>query len=261
MRILVYTVLSIAIAASTALRAQTGTNTSHATAPAFDVAAIRQTLTTRGRPRITSSPFDGNFTASNATLKLLLEYAYGLPQTQVIGGPNWLNSTRFDIQAKTSASVSDHLHALPYDKGKLQKQQMLRSLLADRFKLEAHQETRELNVFALVVAKNGPKLDKSEEGTPIVRGWEGHLTVEGGENTVANFAAELSKRVNRIVLDKTGIKGRYSIDLDWSEDNDIDDDSPSLFTAIREQLGLRLQSERTTVPVLIIDHVEMPSAN
>ena len=261
MRTLVYTVLSIAIAASPALHAQTATNTSHGAAPAFDVAAIRQTLATRGRPRINSSPFDGNFTATNATLKLLLEYAYGLPQTQVIGGPDWLKSTRFDIQAKTSGSVSDHLHTLPYDKGKLEKQKMLRSLLADRFKLEAHQETRELNVFALVVAKNGPKLDKSEEGAPIVRGWEGHLTVEGGENTVANFAAELSKRVNRIVLDKTGIKGRYSIDLDWSEDNDIDDDAPSLFTAIREQLGLRLQSEKASVPVLIIDHVEMPSAN
>jgi uncharacterized protein (TIGR03435 family) len=257
MRTLVYTVLSIAIAASPALHAQTATNA----APAFDVAAIRQTLTVRGRPRINSSPFDGNFTATNATLKLLLEYAYGLPQTQVIGGPNWLSSTRFDIQAKTSGSVSDHLHTLPYDKGKLQKQQMLRSLLADRFKLEAHQETRELNVFALVVAKDGPKLDKSEEGTPIVRGWEGHLTVEGGDNTVTAFAAELSKRVGRIVLDKTGIKGRYSIDLDWSEDNDIDDDAPSLFTAIREQLGLRLQSQKANVPVLIIDHIEMPSAN
>jgi uncharacterized protein (TIGR03435 family) len=261
MRTIIYTILSIAIVASPTLHAQTGTNTSHATVPTFDVAAIRQTLTTRGRPRIISSPSDGNFTATNATLKLLLEYAYGLPQTQVIGGPNWINSIRFDIQAKTSASVSNHLHTLPYDKAKLQKQQMLRSLLADRFKLEAHQETRELNIFALVVAKNGPKLDKSEEGTPIVRGWGGHLTVEGGENTVTTFAAELSKRVDRIVLDKTGIKGRYSIDLDWSEDNDPDDDAPSIFTAIREQLGLRLQPQKASVPVLIIDHVEMPSAN
>ena len=259
MRTLVCTVLSLAIAASPALHAQTGTST--APAPAFDVAAIRQTLTVRGRPRIISSPFDGNFSATNATLKLLVEYAYGLPQTQVIGGPDWLSSNRFDIQAKTSASVSDRLHTLPYDKGKLQKQQMLRTLLADRFKLEAHQETRELNVFALVVENNGPKLDKSEEGAPIVRGWGGHLTVEGGDNTVATFAAELSKRVGRIVLDKTGIKGRYSIDLDWSEDNDIEDDAPSLVTAIREQLGLRLQSQKSPVQVLIIDHVEMPSAN
>jgi uncharacterized protein (TIGR03435 family) len=257
MRTALCTVLSIAIAASPALHAQTSANPS----PVFDVAAIRQTLTVRGRPRIISSPFDGNFTATNATLKLILEYAYGLPQTQVIGGPDWLNSNRFDIQAKTSGSVSDHLHNLPYDKGKLQKQQMLRTLLADRFKLEAHQETRELPVFALVVAKNGPKLDKADEGPPIVRGWEGHLTVEGGDNTLATFAAELSKRVHRIVLDQTGIKGRYSIDLDWSEDNDIDDDSPSLFTAIREQLGLRLQSQKALVPVLIIDHIEMPSAN
>ncbi len=91
MRTLVYAVLGIAIVASPALHAQTSN-----AAPAFDVAAIRQTLATRGRPRINSSPFDGNFTATNATLKLLLEYAYGLPQTQVFGGPDvaQLNSLR-----------------------------------------------------------------------------------------------------------------------------------------------------------------------
>jgi uncharacterized protein (TIGR03435 family) len=254
---MVCTVLSIALATSPALRAQTSANA----APAFDVAAIRQTLATRGRPRINSSPFDGNFSATYATVKLLIEYAYSLPQTQVIGGPEWLNSSRFDIKAKTSASLSDQLHNLPSNQGKLDKRLMLRSLLADRFKLTAHQETRELPIFALVVAKSGPKLDKSDEGAPIVRGWGGHITVEGGDNTVTNFAAELSKRVGRIVLDKTGIKGRYSIDLDWSEDNDIDDDAPSLFTAIREQLGLRLQSQKASVPVLIIDHIEMPSEN
>jgi uncharacterized protein (TIGR03435 family) len=255
MRIVVCTILNIALVAAPALQAQTGAS------PAFDVAAIRQTLATRGRPRINSSPFDGNFTATYATVKLLIEYAYGLPQTQVVGGPEWLNSSRFDIQAKTSASLSDQLHNLPSNQGKEEKQQMLRSLLVSRFKLTAHQETRELPIFALVVAKSGLKLDKSDEGTPIVRGWAGHLTVEGGDNTVTNFAAELSKRVGRIVLDKTGIKGRYSIDLDWSEDNDIDDDAPSLFTAIREQLGLRLQPQKALVSVLIIDHIEMPSEN
>lgn len=252
--------LSITIAASPALLAQAG-NTAPSATPVFDVAAIRQNLATRGRPRINSTPFDGNFTATYATLKFLIEYAYGLPQTQVIGGPDWLNSTRFDIKAKSSIALNEQLHNLPSDQGKLDKRLMLRSLLTERFKLKAHQETRELPIFALVVAKNGPKLDKSDEGAPIVRGWEGHLTVEGGENTVANFAAELSKRVGRIVLDKTGIKGRYSIDLDWSEDNDIDDDTPSIFTAIREQLGLRLQSQKAPVPVVIIDHVEMPSEN
>ena len=258
MRTTVCTILSITIAASSALHAQAAPA---AAAPVFDVAAIRQTLATRGRPRIISTPFDGNFGATYATLKLLIEYAYGLPQTQVLGGPAWLNSSRFDIQAKASASFSDTLHNLPSAQGKLAKQQMLRSLLASRFKLDAHPETRELPIFALVVEKNGPKLDKSDEGAPVVRGWGGHLTVEGGENTLSTFAAELSKRVGRIVLDKTGIKGRYSIDLDWSEDNDIDDDAPSLFTAIREQLGLRLQSQKASVPVLVIDHVELPSAN
>jgi uncharacterized protein (TIGR03435 family) len=257
MRTLVCTILSIAV--TPALHAQT--NPSHATAPTFDVAAIRQNLTTRGRPRINTTPFNGNFTATYATLKFLIEYAYGLPQTQVLGGPAWLNSNKFDIQAKASIALNDHLHSLPADQGKLDKRLMLRALLADRFKLAAHQETRELPIFALMVAKNGPKLDKSDEGAPIIRGWGGHITVEGGDNTLTTFAAELSKRAGRIVLDKTGIKGRYSIDLDWSEDEDIDDDAPSLFTAIREQLGLRLQSEKAPVPVLIIDHVEMPSEN
>ena len=257
MRTIACTVLTIVIAASTALHAQISAS-SASVAPAFDVAAIRQTLAPRGRPRINSIPFNGNFTATYATLKFLIEYAYGLPQTQVIGGPGWLNTDKFDIQAKSSANFSNQNKP---DQSKPDKRLMLRSLLADRFKLTAHQETRELPVFALVVAKNGSKLDKSDEGAPIVRGWGGHITVEGGDNTVTNFAAELSKRVGRIVLDKTGIKGRYSIDLDWSEDNDIDDDAPSLFTAIQEQLGLRLQSQKALVPVLIIDHVEMPSEN
>jgi uncharacterized protein (TIGR03435 family) len=228
---------------------------------AFDVAAIHQNLSPRGRPRIMSSPFDGNLNAMNTPLKMLLAYAYGMPQAQVLGGPDWLGSYKFDIQARTSGAAADRLHELPGDQGKQQKEQMLRTLLADRFKLQAHLETREMTVLALVVGKGGPKLNKSDEPTTSVRGWYDHIEVEGGDNTMTAFAEELSKRVGRVVIDKTGLTGCYDIELDWSDDDDDSDEAPTIFTAVKEQLGLRFETEKAQVPVLVVDHVEMPSAN
>jgi uncharacterized protein (TIGR03435 family) len=261
-------VLGISVGSSSALVAQANTAAAGSVRPsleplpsAFDVAAIHQNLSVRGRPRITSSPFDGNFNAMNTPLKMLLAYAWDLPQTQVLGGPDWLGSYKFDIQARTGGPAADRLHDLPGDQGKQQKQQMIRTLLADRFKLKAHLETRQMTVLVLVAGKGEPKINKSDEPTTSVRGWYDHIEVEGGDNTMAAFAEELSKRVGRVVIDKTGLKGCYDIELDWSDDDDNSDEAPTIFTAVKEQLGLRVESEKAKVPVLVVDHAEMPSEN
>jgi uncharacterized protein (TIGR03435 family) len=265
MRFAAALMLGIAMGASPTLLAQGGTVAGRQALVqlpvAFDVASIHQNLSLRGRPRIISSSFDGNFTATNTPLKMLLGYAYNLPQTQILGGPDWLNSYKFDVQARTSGPAADRLHDLPSDQGKQQKERMLRALFADRFKLKAHEETRQMTVLALVLGKGEPKLNKSDEPTTSVRSWYDHIEVEGGDNTVAAFVEELSKRVGRVVIDKTGLKGCYDIELDWSDDDDNSDEAPTIFTAVKEQLGLRFESEKAQVPVLIVEHVEMPSAN
>jgi uncharacterized protein (TIGR03435 family) len=267
MRFAVPLALGILLAAAPALPGQAGAASdahksgNEALPLSFDVAAIHQNVSPRGRPRIISSPFDGNFNATNTPLKMLLGFAYDLPQTQILGGPDWLNSYKFDVQARTSGPAADRLHDLPGGEGKQKKNEMIRALLHDRFKLKTHQETRQMTVLTLVVAKGGPKFGTSDEPTTAVRGWYDHIEVEGGENTMTAFAEELSKRVGRVVIDKTGLKGSYDIELEWSDDDDDSEDSPTIFTAVKEQLGLKVESEKAQVPVLVVDHAEMPSAN
>ena len=189
-------------------------------------------------------------------------------------GSAWIDSDKFDIEAKTDPAVSDRMKNLTSDQGRLQKQQMLQSLLADRFKLSVHQETRQLPVYALVVAKGGPKLAESKENGNTVSAKRGHLIVQS-RNSVATLAEELSKVLGRDVLDQTGIDGRYSIDLKWTPDDSAaptptaqqqatpmpDASGPSIFTALQEQLGLKLQPAKASVQVLVIDHIEPPSPN
>jgi uncharacterized protein (TIGR03435 family) len=242
-----------------------------AAAPAFDVAAIRQNLSDHtARTHIISSPFDGHFTAINATLKLLIRFAYGLPESRIVGGPGWLDSTKFDVEAKADEALDAHLKGMDGDAARLEKQKMLQALLADRFKLVAHMETRELPVYGLVVAKGGAKfLESKAEGTTI-DGGRGKIDVRGGNNSVALLAEELAKQLDRVVIDQTGIQGRYNLSLRWAPDDGgssmpggsaTADAGPSIFTAIQEQLGLKLESQKGPVQVLVIDKVEMPSEN
>lgn len=243
--------------------------------PIFDVAAIRQNLSDHtARTHIISSPFDGHFTAINATLKQLIRFAYGMPETRIRGGPAWLNSTKFDVEAKADGSVDDRLHGLSSDEGKLEKQKMLRALLADRFKLTARIETRELPIYVLVVSKGGAKfLESKAEGTTVDSG-RGKIDVRGGSNSVALLAEELAMQLDRVVVDQTGIQGRYNLSLRWAPDDGVAsgvnrtagsaaaaDAGPSIFTAIQEQLGLKLEPQKGPVQVLVIDSIEMPSEN
>jgi uncharacterized protein (TIGR03435 family) len=243
--------------------------------PAFDVAAIRENQSDHtARSHIISSPLDGHLTVTNVPMKMLLQFAFALPETRILVGPGWLNSIKFDIEAKADSSVDDRLGGLSSDQAKLLKQKMVQALLAGRFNLIYHMETRELPVYALVAAKGGPKLQPSKSNGSTVDSSNNKIDIRGGDNTVSLLAAELSKRLGRVVIDKTGIAGRYDVVLTWSPDDRTSvppsansaisaaaNLGPSIFTAIEEQLGPKLESQRGPVQVLVIDTIEMPSAN
>jgi uncharacterized protein (TIGR03435 family) len=146
---------------------------------------------------------------------------------------------------------------------------MVQALLADRFQLKTHQETRQLPIYTLVVAKDGPKFKPSKiNGTTDDTG-RTRLHVAGSDDTISILARELARTLGRVVVNQTGLTGRYDLRLQWTPDDapppngaPLDpSEAPGIFTAIQEQLGLKLESGRGPVPVIVIDSVEMPSAN
>jgi uncharacterized protein (TIGR03435 family) len=232
--------------------------------PIFDVASIHINNTeTDGHHHIINDPAESHFRAVNLPLRDLIQFAYGLPKSQILGGPAWLDSIMFDIDAKSDPLVDAQLHTLPTGQARQQKQLMVKALLADRFQFKAHQETRQLPVYALVVAKNGPKFKPSEINGTTINSGRTSLHVAGSDDTISILARELAQALGRVVLNQTGLSGRYDLTLRWTPDDATPDSSapPGIFTAIEEQLGLKLESTRGSVPVLVIDSVEMPSAN
>ena len=242
--------------------------------PAFEVSTVKQ-----NKSRNTGSIFsfqNGRFTAFNASLMSLIgREAYGITDLQILGGPKWLNSERFDIEAKTDSSVADKLRMLEGDQRTLEEQRILQQLLADRFKLATHWDAKDLPVYALVVGKKGANLHASTEPNsgPHIFFITGQFIAQ--DRTLQEIARamtqQLSGELGRIVVDQTDLKGRYDLTLRWTPDIDAapvkgDNASPapsgpSIFTAIQEQLGLKLESTRAKVQVLVIDHAEMPSEN
>jgi uncharacterized protein (TIGR03435 family) len=238
---------------------------------AFEVAAIHQDNTSAdGHHHIYNDPGQSHFRTINVSLKELLQFAYDIPKSQIFGGPRWFDSATFDIDAKADASVDKQLQALRPDQARHQKQLMVQTLLADRFQLTVHQETRQLPVYSLVVAKGGPKFKPSEaNGTTIDTG-RSRIHVQGSDNTIALLTRELAQSLGRVVLDNTGIDGRYDLRLWWTPDdspppmlNGAPDPNapPEMFAAIQEQLGLKLESTKGQVPVIVVDHAAMPSVN
>lgn len=251
---------------------------SPAVAPlAFEVSTVKQNKS--GSSGSSSGFRDGRFLASNTTLKNVLQYrAYGIPESRILGGPPWIGSQRFDIEAKTDSAATERLRTLARDQRRIETRAMFQQLLADRFQLAVHLETRDLPLYVLVVQKKGPSLSptKEPEGHSGTSSNDGQLTARG--LTLAQLAdtltQELSRELGRVVIDKTGIQGRYDFALKWTPDtgappmnNGADasapqpDAGPSIFTAIQEQLGLKLESSKGPVQVLVIDHAEMPSEN
>jgi uncharacterized protein (TIGR03435 family) len=242
--------------------------------PAFEVAAIKPNKSGGGR---SSSGFNnGRFTAENISLKILIQYdAYVIPEAQILGGPDWLTSQRFNIDAKVDDATAERMEKLPYEQRNQLRHQLVQQLLADRFKLAVHWEHKELPVYALVVEKTSTGIHPAKDPNKDSRSSSnGKLTDEGV--TMTDLAEQMTQILNRelgrVVIDKTGLQGKYDLALTWSPDNhsanftnaSADNAAPlgpSIFTAVKEQLGLKLESTKASVEVLVIDHIEAPSEN
>lgn len=231
--------------------------------PGFDVATIRPTgPSSDGHTHINYPPGD-RFSTSNITVLNLMQWAYGMPERQILDGPQWLGSTRFDIQAKADSGDQggDKFKGLTGEQDRDLKRRMVQALLADRFQLKLHQETRTLPAYDLTLAKGGSKLQRSKSNGQSFSVGSTHFNGEG--LTMSIIAEQLSKITGRVVVDKTNLAGRYDLKLEWSADDApaADNSAPSLFTAIQEELGLKLEAAKEPIPVLVIDHVDLPTAN
>jgi uncharacterized protein (TIGR03435 family) len=200
-------------------------------------------------------------------LRNLISIAYDVRTFQISGGPKWIDTARFDIDARLTTSDAATNPGLAREDQR-KRVEALRSLLADRFLLTFHQETREQSSFALVVAKGGPKLQESTESESFIRsmgrGWIKGQAV-GLQLLVVNLANELGQPV----IDKTGLAGKYTFELKWDASPPsaaqssvaTDPDESSIFIALQEQLGLRLEPQKSPVRVLVVDRAERPSEN
>jgi len=221
----------------------------------FDVASIKPNYESsdRGMHRT-----PGRLTAI-ASVKGLISIASDTPEIRIVGGPDWVGSLRFDIIATTPAN-SDQTFVSRDDK------QRIRGLLAERFKLITHVAKRDGEIFALVAAKGGMRLSPpttdSRAGLTAGRGRvEGHLT---GVNVALPMLEDfLTQELGRPVQDLTGLKGRYDFKMKWSrsDDSSAQSEYPSIFVALREQLGLDLIPKKAPINFIVIDHVERPSEN
>ncbi|MGC1422034.1 MAG: TIGR03435 family protein [Terracidiphilus sp.] len=245
--------------------------------PVFDVVSIHPNNSDHtARTHIYSYADRGHFIAINATLMQLLEYAYAIPDSRIIGAPAWTKSAKYDIEGKSDPEFAEKQAGLPYSKAKPQLLKMVQTLLADRFHLAAHLESRELPVYDLVVSKEGAKLaNVKEEGTTIDSGTHfgsSTITIKSSPHATADLAEMLARFTGRVVLDKTGLQGNYTINLKFASDDarsgvpntetvSVPDAGPSVFTALKEQLGLELKSSKAPVDVLVIDHIDPPSEN
>jgi uncharacterized protein (TIGR03435 family) len=239
--------------------------------PVFDVASIRQNVDPKIGWRM---QFTANgVSAVDVTLQYAIEEAYGLYDPQRwSGGPDWLNQRRFNIEARFDPAEYKNITLE-------QRRAMLQQMLADRCKLVIHHEPKEFPLYALVIARNGPKFKetKQEDLQPqslygssclITRSALDHLEMKGC--TTQNFVSILTARarfdLNRNVIDQTGLSGRYDFALNWTPEDPatatrLNSDGPSIFSALQQQLGLKLSPTKGMLDTIVVDRIEMPSEN
>jgi uncharacterized protein (TIGR03435 family) len=229
--------------------------------PAFEAATIKPAAPSSDGHTHINYPDGGRWSAINITLLNLMQWAYDIPQKQILEGPSWMDSTRFDIRATTDAPTDAMLRALPGERDREVKHRMVQRLLEQRFAMKLHRETRVLPAYDLVVAKGGSKLTESKASGKSFGGGRAYFEAEG--LTTELIAQQLSQIAGRVVVDRSGLDGRYDLKLKWTPDDAVAtaDSSPELFTAIEEQLGLQLKAAKEPVPVLVVDHIEPPSPN
>jgi uncharacterized protein (TIGR03435 family) len=224
-----------------------------AQSPAFEVASIKLNNSGSGRGTETTGP--GRVTFVNTNISSLIQQAFGIKGFQISGAPGWVTSDQFDVSATTGTSkdLSD-IELEPY----------FESLLAERFHLRYHRETKEMQVYALGVAKTGTKLTAhagaGDNSTGINNG-PAKTTMKSINISMSVFAGTLGGRLDRMVIDNTGLTGGYDLTLEWAPNPSPDSTEPSLFTALQEQLGLKLESTKAPVEIIVIDNIERPSEN
>jgi len=262
-----------------------------ATRQEFEVASVKPNTSGNNMVMI-RPPAGGRFTATNARLKMLIGLAYNVQNFEISGGPAWINSDGYDIEAKAADS----------NIGIEQLRPMLQTLLEDRFRLMIHREAKEVPVYALMAGKNGPKLPQANEKgcvafgpnsppppppapgqpfaappTPCGGFMQGPNRLEGGKVSMEQFVGALSRILGRPVIDKTGFTGTFDVHLEFTPEGTalmggglgppgglapgFDTSGPSIFTAVQDQLGLRLESQKGPAELLVIDHAEKASEN
>lgn len=220
----------------------------------FDVVAIRPSLSGPAPGTGFDLNGTGRMRITNITLKALIRTAYRLQSDQIVGGQGWLDSDRFDIDAKT-----ENPEKIEPDQLKT----MLQDLPADRFGVKTHEETREMTVYALLPDKSGAKMKANADGPGTFMNTDsgpGKARMTG-KASLEQLAGYIGNKLGRVVLDKTGLQGTYDVALEWDPEQAGDSNGPSLFTALKEQLGLRLETQKGQVEVFVIDRAERPSEN
>lgn len=244
-------------------------------APTFAVATIKP-----GNPAANNSSMninDGRVTTENVSLESLIQFAYNLSSgsgDQIIAAPNWVRTSKFDIVAKPDEATSTAISKMNSDDRDKALRHMVQDLLADRFNLKLHHETRSLPVLALTIDKSRSKLSKPANATGGSLNSNSSNTqahIEGRNVSLAALANNLGRQPEiggRLVVDQTGLTANYDFNLKWTPqqlaENPDDSSSasgPSLFAALTEQLGLKLKSTKTPVDVVVIDHADTPTPN
>jgi bla regulator protein blaR1 len=259
----------------TASRAQQPSSGSQ---PEFAAASVKPSASDDSRTLLQVLP-GGGLRVSGATLKFLITLAYEVRSFQILGGSGWISSDRFDVMAKSDGSTNSEKE--PRDPSKVTAAQLkgmqdqmrpkLQALLAERFKLNLRRETREQPVYALVIGKGGTKFHQENGNFRGLRIGRTQLTGSGA--TLEMLTTALANQLGRPVLDRTRLEGSFDFKLEWADQGGAssppggdalppaDPNGPSIFTALQEQLGLKLESTKGPVEVLVIDQVERPSEN
>jgi uncharacterized protein (TIGR03435 family) len=232
--------------------------------PQFEVASVKRNNS--GSQDASLRGGVGRYSATNAPLSMLIQVAYRVQDFQIIGAPGWINSERYDIEAKAEGYLDNDQRTAP----------MIQALIEERFKAAVHGETRDLPVYFLTVSKGGSKLTASQcitrdPNAPIPpnqprASFCGFVTFSNGfiKSTGARLQSMtdyLSGILKRKVLDRTGLAGQFDVELKWTPDLAPPDGGPSIFTAIEEQLGLKLESGKAPIDVLVIDHIDHATNN
>jgi uncharacterized protein (TIGR03435 family) len=215
--------------------------------PEFEVASVKLVDPPMGPHAVGLRIDHGRATIEGATLRQIITQAYVVQRVLVMGGPNWYDSDQYTVIAKTEGPNATREGA----------RAMLQTLLADRFKLAVHRETKEITAYTLSVAKNGPILNAAKADELVTAGRDGGGVIQLHNQPMIGFVNLLASIRDLPVLDGTGLTGHYNFALDWNQDPT----SPSLFTAVREQLGLELKAQKSPVEVLLVDYAERPSEN